>query len=366
MTSCRMLGVVLFGVAISWLAFLANSNWPTVQLVTRLLRGPPPMDPSMLMKLVQSTPDSELSRVVILSIPPKMGTTWVGHIAHQLVSHGREIDATRNLQLDSPYPESAAVFVGTLLHEMNPPYWRREPFASYPAGPITIRTHTKHAALVTSGLADRFRLVTVLRDPCDTILSSWRFIPSVAGLDHNLIPIEHIVTLFSLSGELDSVFADYADFYERRHDPNILLLFFDDLNEDLAGSVRRLARHLAPSPPLTEAELQLVTAQSTHKYMTSPERETRFNDMPATARRRMMDAMGLTEEDMYSGARVEVVRKAGGKSGEGRAALPDNVKRKLDDLWAKHVLPRTSCTSLEDMRLKFKAEREAQKTKNEA
>lgn len=126
---------------ISVLATFLVRHWSTVIFVTRLVASG---DPSALVQdlaaltrvLPRASSGGDVSAKgqtqgqsqgrmpvminVIIAIPGKMGTTWVGHIAHQLLDGGHTVQwrtpgtgtASRNLMLDSPYPEFGEMLVG--------------------------------------------------------------------------------------------------------------------------------------------------------------------------------------------------------------------------------------------------------------
>jgi hypothetical protein len=327
-----------------------------------MLFAVPPFDtaPPIMDALIKRMPKEK--RVVVAAIQPKMGTTWTGHILHQLVNHAGPIDASRNLILDSPYPEFSQILFNQTLDEMNdPPYWEREPFASFPDGPVTIRTHAPLAELHKLGIHEDkgFKLLCVMRNPKDTILSMWRFMPTVVGIPYEKVPVSGMFLLMRALGMMDKLFADYADFWERRHHENVLVLFFDDLKQDLEGSVRRLAAFLDLRPALTEEQLQTVISQSTQKFMTSPEVLGRFNDVPPEIERAMMEKNGLQPEDVDVRFKdVGVVRKGGGKSGQ---ELGEADVQRIQGLWERFVQARTGFATLEEMQQAFAKEREAKR-----
>ena len=335
-------------------AMWARREWGFVLMVSRFLRlGPPPTihAPWYCEKLIETMPADVLERLVLVSVQPKMGTSWLGHMVHELVAHGRT-NHTRNLQVDSPYPEFATIF-GSALHEETPPYWERAPFSLYPKGPVTVRTHAAAGALAARGFGHH-RMMTVVRDPADTMLSAWRFVPGVAAVDHKDVKLELMVGFFRVNGILKDMHTDFAEWWERRHDDNALLLFYDDLKEDLPREVRRVAAHLRLDPAPTEAELATVAAQSTLSWMSDPAHSARFNNPP--------DLMAQMKRGMWIEhlqQNVEVVRKGGGKSGQ---KVPPGVRATLDALWAAHVYPRTNCSSLDEMRRRFAEERRARVT----
>lgn len=296
-----------------------------------------------------------------------MGTTWVGHIAHQILVRGGYFNISKNLMEDLPYPEFAGDIFQMPLEEhgyWTKPLWGREKIGSKGVqlndpvkNPVVIRSHLSYAALkgLNATEKDDNRLACVFRDPADTFLSAYRFIPSIVHIRYELIPLNSFLWFVKTVGLLEAQFIAFADYWQRRHDPNVLVLFFDDMKEDLAGEVKRLADFIQTVPPLTVAELGKVVQQSTHKYMTSPEVAPRFNEMNPAQKMRFAEKLGLANDDSFSEMKIPLSRPDGGKSGEGRHMV--QVQEVMRALWDRLVLPRTNCTSVEDMRLKFKAER---------
>ena len=108
--------------------------------------------------------------------------------------------------------------------------------------------------------SDGFRLVTVFRNPEETLLSSWTFTTGLVGVDHEQVPLSNFARLLSWAGELDSLYAHYVDCWQRRNHPDFLLLFFDDMKEELGESVRRVADHIQKI--LEESPCRAVQKQS--------------------------------------------------------------------------------------------------------
>jgi len=343
------LAIAVLGVALSWLGALVYRERYMLLMIKRLFTMPP-LDPKITMQrlkeLAQITPKN---RTIILAIPGKSGTTWVGHIAHQIIVHGAAVHGKQSLHEDSVYPEFAPfVFDGLNLHELDPPYWEREPFKSYPNGPITIRSHISYYQLaqINATENDGFRLLTVLREPMELVVSLWRFFPPIRGIDYNLISQETFYRFIKMMGLIEEAIHRYADWWEHRLSPNVLLLFFDDLKSDLDGSVRRIADFFKSN--LTEEELLSVIQQSSHSFMTHPDVIGRFNDFPPKISR------GFHGNGTRWESKVTVVQKHASSK-----ALPEFVKNDLDRMWAKIVFPRTGCSNLQEMRSQFAEERKA-------
>mmetsp|Transcript_14135 Transcript_14135/g.20271 ORF Transcript_14135/g.20271 Transcript_14135/m.20271 type:complete len:352 (+) Transcript_14135:63-1118(+) len=343
------LAIAVLGVALSWLGALVYRERYMLLMIKRLSANPF-MDPKITIRTLQGLAQIiPKNRTIILAIPAKSGTTWVGHIAHQILVHGAAVDGKQSLHEDSVYPEFAPfLFDGLNLHELDPPYWEREPFKSYPNGPITIRSHISYSQLdqINATENDGFRLLTVLREPKELVVSGWRFVPPIVGIDYDLISLETYYRFTKMMGLIEETIHLYADWWEHRHSPNVLLLFFDDLKSDLDGSVRRIADFFKSN--LTEEELLLVIQQSSHSFMTHPDVIGRFNDLHPKISRGFQGNITRWE------SKVTVVQKHASSK-----ALPDFVRNDLDRMWAKIVLPRTGCSNYQEMRSQFAAERKA-------
>jgi hypothetical protein len=119
--------------------------------------------------------------------------------------------------------------------------------------------------------------------------------------------------LDSLPGVLHHV----ADAWGRRHEPNIVLVHYDDLSADLDGEMRRLAARLGIDVP-EERWPELVDA-------------ARFESMRARAEQVAPDATGVLKD-----------RRAffrGGVSGEGRALLTAEQLAEYEDRVARLAPP---------------------------
>ena len=185
----------------------------------------------------------------------------------------------------------------------------------------------------------------MVRDPADTMLSAWRFVPGVAAVDLNDVKLELELGFFRVNGILKDMHTDYAEWWERRHDDNALLLFYDDLKEDLPredgggsprrrGSTRRRRRKRFGADGSDAEHAAVVDVRpGALGALQQPAR-------PMAQMRRGMWIEHLKNE-------VNVVQKNGGKSGQ---AVPPGVRATLDALWAAHVYPRTNCSSLDEMR----------------
>jgi len=114
---------------------------------------------------------------------------------------------------------------------------------------------------------------------------------------------------------------------------DVLLLFYEDMREDLPGSVARVASWLggaaADQGPAGEALRARVVAHSAFDYMAAPENRGLFDDH--LVRERRDPCMGLAWP--RAGATGKV-RASGGAAGQGNAGLGPQLAAKLNSRWA--------------------------------
>ena len=340
----------VFGVVLALVGTFVYQYWNQFVFFGRFYLSMPYKDPFAPLHLfnaaVESIPDEQKSRLVVLSVMAKMGTTWVSHIAYQLLSRGKAVNGSMPLMHELPYPEFAEGQRGVPLHELDPPFWQEDIFSKYPEGPIIVRTHVSLDHLRESGGAggdDGYRVITVLRDIEPVCRSAYKMMIGIVGMEESELNFDDFLSLMSLFPFTENILRHFAAVWETRHDPNVLVLFFDDMIQDLSGSVRAVADQLELSPPATEEELELVTSQSSKKAMSAPEWKRRFSSMAGM-------------EHMFPFAKESPELVASSRS---KVSFSEKWKKHFDDQWMKIVFPRTNCTSYSDMRAKFHREREA-------
>ena len=202
---------------------------------------------------------------IVIATYAKSGTTWMQQIVGQLIFSGRE---DINLHQLSPWLDfrtgqrEQVEFLDAQEH-------RR-----------FIKTHLPADALVISPQA---KYIYVARDGRDTAWSIH---------NHHLNFTEEALNYFNdapgrFGPRLERCSEDVAEFYRAwvtfdgypwwsfwdnvrswwalREIPNIMLIHFDDMKSDLAGSIRRIASFLDISA--SEELLATVTAHSTFDYM---------------------------------------------------------------------------------------------------
>ena len=189
---------------------------------------------------------------IIISTPPKAGTTWTQMICALLVFQRADLD--RPLGQISPWLDFRSTDLDETLSSLEAQSHRR-----------FIKTHTPLDGLP---YYDEVTYLYCARDPRDVFLSflnhrdnlteEWhRRVEAAAGLEvpppafpedpNDLFPSWMTVghTPWMSDGfPFGSVLYHTRTFWDHRTLPNVYLLHYDDLKTDLSGEMRRLAREL--------------------------------------------------------------------------------------------------------------------------
>jgi hypothetical protein len=189
---------------------------------------------------------------IVISVPPKSGTTWTMNIVHQLRAGGDPdlgdvyVEVPWPELLSSPTTTREAVVAG--LDAM--PNSRRRAFKTHsPPGPLPYHS---------PGSARNVSYVVVIRNPDEAAASMYPFIASHSDEWFRLWDMQ----------KSDLLAPDFSTFYENfaremingmifdftaawwplRHAPNVLLMHFSDMKRDHEGSVRKIGEFLGFTP----------------------------------------------------------------------------------------------------------------------
>ncbi|KAG6448316.1 hypothetical protein O3G_MSEX005437 [Manduca sexta] len=113
--------------------------------------------------------------------------------------------------------------------------------------PRFIKTHLPLSFLPPS-LLDTTKVVYVARDPRDVAVSSYHHSKLFVQMGYNS-DFKHFWSLFT--GGLFTFtpyFEHVKEAWEKRHHPNLLFLFYEDLRKDLPANIRRIAKFLGKEP----------------------------------------------------------------------------------------------------------------------
>eukprot|EP00117_Sycon_ciliatum_P046237 scpid64217/ scgid33140/ Sulfotransferase 1A3/1A4; Aryl sulfotransferase 1A3/1A4; Catecholamine-sulfating phenol sulfotransferase; HAST3; M-PST; Monoamine-sulfating phenol sulfotransferase; Placental estrogen sulfotransferase; Sulfotransferase, monoamine-preferring; Thermolabile phenol sulfotransferase len=274
---------------------------------------------------------------VFITTIPKAGTTWMTQICHQLRTGG-DMDFTEITEV-VPFLECAADL------GLNCDDKQR-------AEPRLYKTHFTEASCPKGG-----KYITVVRHPYDVVVSQYRYHADwmfrAEDIEMNLY-----VQQVSLGGgsvplqltqgysQWVTAFEHYMGWWPRRHDKDVLFVFYEDMKEDLEREVKRVAEFIGVDDA---SAVETALKRSTFDYMY--EHREQFNDsLVKTARN---GPMGLLPS---AGMQLGKVATSGGK----RHLLNDNTRGLLDAAWENTCLPVTGAKDYEEWRRMWQAERAKQ------
>lgn len=356
---CRSFSVLCIALIVS-LGIFVNLNWGFALLLCRLARTLPVLMPPAVIKNIQllmaERPVGE--PLVVMPVPAKQGTTWLGHVVYQTRCRGAAVNTSRTLMADLPYPDFKDDVLGGPLTQKRMYMGEEElPFWELNKGvhPHVLRTHSTMSTLKQAGidpLVDpEMRVITIIRDPLDAIISFWRFLSAILHVPHEEVSLSlfaRLVVWLKHDEELQNI----VDLWNARNNSNVLVMLFEDMKSDLKGSVRRVAEHLQITPPLTVEELTRITEQSTNAAM-SGELAARFKDPDRAA-----EMLGLSKEKLLANGGIKLVRKGGGGK-EGEQLLPEAVKSTMQAKWTKIVTQQTGLRDFQHLQATLRSERKS-------
>ena len=266
---------------------------------------------------------------VIVAMPPKNGTTWMLHICHQIRMQGREPDFEDQLDI------VGWIEGEKLLDITDISTWKQ------PAKPRIFITHLQYPLVPVGG-----RRIHCFRDPKDSILSDYYFQDMLISL-RGRVSLS-VFARFSLEEMLERRLNNLLLWWEHRHDNDVLLIFFDDLKEDHAGCVRRIAKFI--NVDCNEDVIARVVHTTSHAEMSRHESKFSVHKLARVV------AEKIGEIPPPEGAIVGRVRKGGGKSGEGKQKLPVEVQQRIDQTWQEIVTAKLGFQDLDEMREAWKKE----------
>jgi hypothetical protein len=237
---------------------------------------------------------------VYIATYPKSGTTLMQMIAHQLVTGAEEPDF--------PHVESFSPWFEFVLARGNPAVLEDVP------SPRFLKTHDYRRRLPAG------RYIYILRDPADVGVSAFHHWNMIMGTEGDLV--RFVDWYLSDRMIFGSWFRHLAAWWPHRHDEDVLFLRYEEVIQDVEGTIRRVAEFCGL--PLDESKLPRMVERCGIESM------RRLNDKFDPRLRRV----SRTPQQKFI--------RAGGAGG-GEAAFNDRQKAKLAEKLAK-VARRLGCS----------------------
>lgn len=194
---------------------------------------------------------------IVVSTPPKSGTTWTQGILAMLISGDPLVDAQTSLK--SPWIDINTRDIAEVMARLDAQDHRRQ-----------VKTHTPFDGIP---YWPQLRYITVYRHPIDVHFSFRAHVNNMpSGFAPELFPddLSEGFRLFLEGDHLDAVSLEailthYRETLAREARENIMRLHYADMTRDLSTTVRRIAQHLGINHP-TEV-MEVITQSATFKSM---------------------------------------------------------------------------------------------------
>jgi hypothetical protein len=255
---------------------------------------------------------------IIITPHGKCGTTWLQQIAHGLRSRGSmdfdEINAV------TPWIE-IAYDVG----------WDLD--ADQVAEPRLFKSHRSWETIPKGA-----RYLYSFRRAEDAIVSLYRFFEGWMFEPGN-ISLEDFVPWNWPRDEVATMgyWQHIASWWEQRDNPDVLLLCYEDMQADLPGTIRRIARFMGIT--LDDDLFDIVLRQSSREYMLAHKDQFDERHIRAKGEKRA----GLPPP-------IDSAKVTAGVSNETRYQLSAALKQELDEIWREQITPRFGLETYDDLR----------------
>ena len=227
----------------------------------------------------------------------KSGTNWALQIVTQTAWYGEaEFNHIHDIV---PWAEAQML---PYIVELDKPTYEQSP-----AGLRALKTHFESEYVP---YAESSKYITVIRDPKDVLLSAWFFIRNLMPVIRDL-NIDDFIDMFLEGATIFGSWSRHtAGYWNWRDRPNVLILFYSEMIQDLAESVRRISHHMSVN--LTEEQFSKVVYKSGFAYMQEHDKKFAPN-IP-----------GLTRN-----SRKPIMVRAG-KTGSARDVLNSEQQNRID------------------------------------
>ncbi len=182
---------------------------------------------------------------VVISPFAKSGTTWLQQIAHGLRTRGSMDFAEINDVV--PWIEQAHDYGWDLA-------------ADQVAFPRVYKSHMTWHDVPKGG-----RYIVAVRNPFAVIISYYRFLEGWL-FERNTVTLDEWARFrFTTNPETSGYWYHLLSWWEQRHNPDVLLLCFENMQADLTGTVRAVARFMEID--LDDELFEVVVRQSSKDFM---------------------------------------------------------------------------------------------------
>ncbi|KAG8181897.1 hypothetical protein JTE90_026056 [Oedothorax gibbosus] len=190
--------------------------------------------------------------VIVVSFP-KAGTTWLQEIIYCVLNG---IDASQHQSLEDRFPYLEFIYPGLASIEKM-------------EGQRLIKTHLPLSILPEDIHKKKPKIFYIMRNPKDVAVSYYHFVRMMTITDYTASFDNFFEDFISDKVAYGPFWKHYTEVWPHRNDPNVLLLYYEDLHKDIHGSIKRIADFL--NKDLSEEEInQIADHCSFHNMSKNP------------------------------------------------------------------------------------------------
>ena len=194
------------------------------------------------------------------------------------------------------------------------------------------------------------KYIIVNREPCAAFSSYFNFLKGWL-FQPGKVSIHEFVRDFLLAGsgipktkvEFPSYFAHLVSWWEHRNDSNVLLLFFEDMKDNLDSGVRKVAAFMGIKD---EERIKKAVEMSSFEFMKKNDRKLASVRLP----RYRNEVCGLPTD-------LEPSRVASGSATAGRELMDEKTKKITQEKWLEVVGKHIGFQNYDELRMTFKKEK---------
>ena len=253
---------------------------------------------------------------VFIVTPAKCGTTWMQQIVHGLRTRGSmDFDEITRVV---PWIEMAKD-MGIDI------------YAPQAAKPRAFKTHRNLNDLPRGG-----KYISVIRDPKDAMLSLYRFFEGWI-FEKGSISLEEFALQFYIGTDGRGYWDHIHALWDRRNDPDVLPLCYENMKQDLSGAVETVADFMEIE--LDDELKDVVVKQSDFKFMN--EHNHKFDDHIVRETRNAI--CNIPPDGTTS-------KVKNGNVGESKLHVSQEVLDTFDRIWQEEITATIGVMSYEDLR----------------
>ncbi|XP_076599494.1 sulfotransferase 6B1 [Chaetodon auriga] len=185
---------------------------------------------------------------IVLVAYPKCGFNWMVGVLRKIIA------ATKGMNLESKMPPLIEFFGPDALK-----------IVEDAPSPRFLGTHMHPDNIPSSFYAKKTKMMVIFRNPKDTLVSYYHFFRNNPVLPSG----QSWETFYSnfMSGDVPwgSYFDHVLAWEKRLDDPNVMVVTYEELKQDLSKGIRLISTFFGCS--LTEAQVQQITEESSFKAM---------------------------------------------------------------------------------------------------